>query len=57
MTTDEFLKGSWVLDTKDPSKKYYCLSVRTHKTGGSKPAQLALSASEFTHMQDYLDFI
>ena len=57
MTTDEFLKGSWVLNTEDPSKKHYCLSVRTHKTGGSKPAQLALSASEFTHMQDYLEYI
>ena len=48
MATDEFLIGSWVFNTKDPSKSIIAYqSVLTRQ--GSKPAQLALSASEFTH--------
>ena len=56
MTTMKFLKVAGCLILKTLQKVLLLISPYSQDRG-SKPAQLALSASEFTHMQDYLDFI
>ena len=57
LTLHEFLHGKWSASPNDPTQKYYCISVRFHKTGECKPVQIALTESEFKHMYNYLNFV
>ena len=57
LTTNEFHLGKWVHHPDYPMQKYYCISVRFHKTGEHKPAQLALSENEYKHMYNYFNLV